>query len=78
MFLGAVDNNLFWLFGKSPSIDRIRNPKTSQASELYSADGILIGKYFNENRTPVKYEDVNPVFWEALIATEDELQAYRH
>lgn len=72
LFLGAVDNNLFWLFGKSPSIDRIRNPKTSQASELYSADGILIGKYFNENRTPVKYEDVNPVFWEALIATEDE------
>ena len=72
LFLGAVDCNLFWLFGKSPSMDKIRHPKTSQASELYSADGILIGKYFNENRTPVKYEDVNPVFWEALISTEDE------
>ena len=72
LFLGAVDNNLFWLFGKSPSLDKIRHPETSQASELYSSDGILIGKYFNENRTPVKYEDVNPVLWEALISTEDE------
>ena len=38
---------------------------------------MLIGKYFNENRTPVKFEDVNPVFWKALIATEDE-RFYSH
>ena len=36
-----------------------------------------MGKYFSENRTPVKYEDVNPVFWEALISTEDE-RFYHH
>ncbi|MBQ4041568.1 MAG: transglycosylase domain-containing protein, partial [Prevotella sp.] len=72
LYLGAVDINLFWLFGKSPGWVDIAEHKTSQASELYSADGVLLGKYFNENRTPVNYEDVNPVFWRALIDTEDE------
>lgn len=72
LYLGAVDINLFWLFGKSPGWAEISEHKTSQASELYSADGVMLGKYFNENRTPVKYEDVTPVFWKALIDTEDE------
>ena len=72
LYLGAVDINLFWLFGKSPGWVEIAEHKTSEASELYSADGVLLGKYFNENRTPVEYDDVNPVFWRALIDTEDE------
>ncbi len=72
LYLGAVDVNLFWLFGKSPGWIEIAEHKTSEASELYSADGVLLGKYFNENRTPVEYDDVNPVFWRALIDTEDE------
>lgn len=72
LYLGAVDINLFWLFGKSPGyFSGIMDPQTSQASEIYSADGKLIGKYFNENRTPVKYEEVNPAFFDALVATED-------
>ena len=72
LYLGAVDINFLWLFGKSPGLSTIKNPVTAQASEIYSADGQLIGKYFSENRTPVNFEDVNPVFWDALIATEDE------
>lgn len=48
------------------------DPQTSQASEIYAADGTLIGKFFNENRSPVKYEEVNPYFFKALIDTEDE------
>ena len=72
LYLGAVDINFLWLFGKSPGIAQIKNPVSSQASEIYSADGVLLGKFFNENRQPVKYEDVNPVFWRALIDTEDE------
>lgn len=77
LYLGAVDVNLFWLFGKSPGFFDIKNPKTSEASEIYSADGQMIGKYFNENRTPVEYENVNPMFWRALIDTEDE-RFYKH
>jgi penicillin-binding protein 1A len=77
LYLGAVDINLFWLFGKSPGFSEIKKPATSEASELYSADGVLIGRYFNENRTPVEYKDVNPTFWKALIDTEDE-RFYSH
>ena len=72
LYLFMVDINFLWLFGKSPSMSAIMNPKNPQASELYSADNVLIGKYFSENRTPVSYEEVNPVFWRALIDTEDE------
>ncbi len=72
LYLGAVDLNLFWLFGKSPGWSEIKEHRTAQASELYSADGVLLGKYFNENRIPVEYKDVAPVFWQALISTEDE------
>lgn len=78
LYLGAVDINFLWLFGKSPGyFSGILDPQTSQASEIYSADGLLIGKYFNENRTPVKYEEVNPAFFKALIDTEDE-RFYKH
>lgn len=78
LYLGAVDLNLFWLFGKSPGyFSGIRDPQTSQASVIYSADGKQIGKYFNENRTPITYEEVNPTFFKALIDTEDE-RFYSH
>ena len=77
IYLGLVDINFLWLFGKSPGFAQIKDPSTNQASEIYSADGVLIGKFFNENRTPVKYEDVNPAFWKALIDTEDE-RFYSH
>ena len=77
LYLLAVDCNFLWLFGKSPSMEMIKNKRPAQASEIYSADGQQIGKFFSENRTPVNYEDVNPVFWEALIDTEDE-RFYSH
>lgn len=77
VYLFLVDINFLWLFGKSPGFSQIMHPQTSQASEIYSADGVLIGKYFNENRTPVKYEDVNPMFWKSLVDTEDE-RFYKH
>ena len=70
--------NFLWLFGSSPGyFSGILDPQVSEASEIYSADGKLIGKYFNENRTPVKYEEVNPAFFKALVDTEDE-RFYKH
>lgn len=78
VYLGMVDMNFLWLFGKSPGyFSGIMDPQTSEASEIYSADGKLIGKFFNENRTPVKYEEVNPIFFKELIDTEDE-RFYKH
>jgi len=78
LYLGAVDNNIFWLFGKSPSMNTIKNKRPAQASEIYSADGQQIGKFFSENRTPVEFDEVNPVFWRALIDTEDERFFHHH
>ena len=77
LYLGAVDINFLWLFGKSPSMSTIKNKRPAAASIIYSADGKQIGKFFSENRTPVTYEEVNPVFWQALIDTEDE-RFYSH
>ena len=77
LYLGMVDINFLWLFGKSPGFVEIKTPPTYAASEIYSADSVLIGRFYKENRTPVKYEEVTPAFWRALISTEDE-RFYSH
>lgn len=77
LYLGMVDVNFLGLFGKSPGFSAIKTPPTYAASEVYSADSVLIGKYFKENRIPVKYKDVAPIFWKTLISTEDE-RFYSH
>ena len=77
LFLGAVDINFLWLFGKSPSPQDLVNPKYSEASLIYSSDNVLIGKYFTENRSAVRYEDISPYVVMALISTEDE-RFYQH
>lgn len=77
IYLGMVDVNFLWLFGKSPGFMEIKTPPTFAASEIYSADSMLIGKYFKQNRTPVQYNQVSPVFWTALVDTEDE-RFYSH
>lgn len=72
LFLGAIDVNFLWLFGKSPSMDNIANPVQSEASEIYSADGVIMGKFFRENRSPVGYKDISPILIQTLVCTEDE------
>ena len=77
IYLVMVDVNFLWLFGKSPGLSSIHNPNQPVASEIYSADGKLIGKYFRENRSPVKYEDISPILIKTLVCTEDE-RFYQH
>lgn len=77
LYLVMVDINFLWLFGKSPGMSSISNPNQNVASEIYSADGKLIGKFFKENRTPVKYGEISPVLIQTLINTEDE-RFYSH
>jgi len=77
IYLGMVDINFLWLFGRSPGFAQIKAPVTSEASLIYSSDGKQIGKFFNENRTPVTYDEVSPAFWQALISTED-VRFYKH
>lgn len=62
----------FGLFGKMPSVQELENPEADLASEIYSADGLLMGKYYSENRSEVKYNEISPNVINALLATEDE------
>jgi len=62
----------FGVFGKMPSVEQLQNPEADLASEVYSSDGILMGKYYTENRSEVKYNEISPNAINALIATEDE------
>ena len=77
IWLGMVDINFLWLFGKTPGFSDIIQPPTFEASEIYSSDGVLIGRYYKENRTPVQFHEVSQAFWSALIDTEDE-RFYNH
>ena len=59
-------------FGPLPSFQDLENPQSNLATEVISADGVTIGKYAKENRTPIKYKDLPQNLVHALIATEDE------
>jgi len=60
------------VFGELPDYTQLENPKTNLATEIISSDGKTLGKfYFNDNRTPVSFDDLSPDLVDALIATED-------
>lgn len=77
VFFCALQVNFLWLFGYSPSYADIKKPAQRVGSELYTADGILIGRYFKENRTPVDFSQISPSIINALVATED-VRFYKH
>ncbi len=70
MMLGAKTGTLG--FDDLPDLEELENPKSNLASEIITSDGKMIGKYFLQNRTNVRYEDLSPYLVDALIATEDE------
>ena len=74
----AIDCNLLFLFGSTPDFNEIKNPTVCEASEVYSADKQLIGRYYNEDRTPVEYNDISPILIRTLVDTEDERFYHHH
>lgn len=58
--------------GHMPTFDQLENPDSNVATEIISSDGVTIGKFYLENRTPVKYADLPQHLVQALVATEDE------
>ncbi|WP_069659741.1 penicillin-binding protein 1A [Arcticibacter eurypsychrophilus] len=71
IFFCAIEINFLWLFGYSPTIRDIEAPNMRIASELYTADGKLIGRYYKENRSPVEFNKISQGTIDALVATED-------
>ena len=65
-------------FGEMPEFEQLENPNTNLATQIISSDGEILGKfYFNDNRTPIKYNELPKNLVDALIATEDE-RFYNH
>ena len=64
-------------FGSMPSFEDLENPESNLATEIISSDGVTIGKFYNENRTPIKYQDLPKHLVDALVSTEDE-RFYEH
>ncbi len=66
------------LYGPMPDLQQLENPKTNLATQIISSDGIILGKYyFDDNRTPIGFDEIPTHMVEALIATEDE-RFYAH
>jgi penicillin-binding protein 1A len=65
------------LFGSMPSFEDLENPDSNLATEIISADGVVLGKYFQKNRSQLKYADLPKNLVQALVATEDE-RFYEH
>lgn len=60
-------------YGPMPDLQQLENPNTNLASQIISSDGVTLGKYyFDDNRTPITFEELPTNMVNALIATEDE------
>ncbi len=66
-----VKNDAFGWFGGLPSLQALERPDPDLSSELISADGVSLGKYFRKNRTPVSYDQLSPELVNTLLVTED-------
>lgn len=78
IYLFVVETNFLFLTGEMPGIQELQDPKLAQGSEIYSSDGELLGRFYAENRIPVKsYKDLSPYLVEALVSTED-ARFYEH
>ncbi|UFH47253.1 transglycosylase domain-containing protein [Flavobacterium galactosidilyticum] len=82
-FIGLGGVGIFFLFaswgifGSMPSFEDLENPDSNLATEIISADGVVIGKYFQKNRSQLKYSDLPKNLVQALVATED-ARFYEH
>ncbi|GJM35238.1 MAG: hypothetical protein DHS20C18_42390 [Saprospiraceae bacterium] len=70
LFIGLSFTNL-------PSVSELENPRSEEASQIFAANGEVLGRFYTENRVPVSFEELSPNLVKALIATEDE-RYYSH
>lgn len=69
--LGFLMSIRFGAFGPLPTREDLSSISNPLASEVYAEDGTLLGRYFFEHRSNVKYKHISPQFIHALVATED-------
>ena len=69
----------FGMIGYMPDIEDLQNPISRFATQVYSADGKVLGTWNlnKENRIVIPYKKMSPYLIKALVATEDE-RFYEH
>ena len=73
LFIGVFIYAALVYMGEMPPLEQLENPKTNLATQILSSDGVVLGKfYYNDNRTPITYDELPTNIVQALIATEDE------
>ncbi len=77
LVLSSVIGIMIYWSTDLPSLEQLENPKPQLATEVYSYDGVLLTKFFMENRTAVPLDSISPNLINALIATED-VEFYNH
>ena len=77
LFITSVNYNPYNLFGGMPSLQDLEKPESDVASELYSSDNLLLGKYFMYNRSPVEFNELSNELITTLLVTED-IRFYDH
>jgi len=75
--VGVLLMILFVVWIETPWNSDLRRIQNQVASEIYSADSVLLGRFYLQDRTEVKYKDITPAVIEALVATED-ARFYQH
>lgn len=77
LYIFTVSINLFGAFGEMPSLVEVENPENDLSSEIISADGVSLGRYFRYNRSQVHYEELSEDLVNTLIISEDH-RFYNH
>jgi len=85
LFFGAITALFVLIFllvitgvlGHLPTRDELRLVENPVASEVYSADSVLLGRYFLQERSDINYRDIPQPVANAVIATED-VRFYDH
>jgi len=70
-YIYSVNINLWGFFGGMPGTKQLENPENDLSSELFFADGTLIGRYFRYNRSPVSFDELSPALVNTLLSSED-------
>ena len=70
-YIYAVYNDAGGYFGGMPGIRQLENPENDLSSELFTSDGVSLGRYFRYNRSQVTFDDLSPELKTVLLLSED-------
>jgi penicillin-binding protein 1A len=77
LYIYTVQINLFGMYGEMPSLREVENPENDLSSEVLSADGVSLGRYFRYNRSQVHFEELSEDLVNTLVISEDH-RFYNH